>query len=343
LGGLWGIQLSSFFPCRPKQNIRPTKQQNQVNTEPIDTDRQGLAGQGNVKENTAMSSMGINTNVTSLIAQRKLSINQDALQKSMERLASGYRINHASDDAAGLTISQNLVSQVRRLQQADRNTQDGISVLQTTEGSLEVIVNNLQRVRELTVQAGNDTNNVTMRSSISNEIKSLLSDVDRISISANINGVNLLDGSATNALLQVGPNSNAVSNTVDISQVLTDASSAGLKLVGATGQTFASVAAIDLTSNTQVNAFLTDIDTALRTANTQRSNIGSFQNKLESVDNNLNDGIINFSASNSRIRDVDIAAESANLTQSQILTQASTLILSQTNDLPKMILSLLQK
>lgn len=290
-----------------------------------------------------MSSMGINTNVTSLIAQRKLAINQDALQKSMERLASGYRINHASDDAAGLTISQNLVSQVRRMQQADRNTQDGISVLQTAEGSLEVIGNNLQRVRELAVQAGNDTNNANMRSSITNEIKSLLSDVDRIAIGANINGVNLLDGSANNALLQVGANSDPTTNTVDISSVLTDASSGGLKLVGSTGQTFTSVGTIDLSTSALANAFLTDIDNGLRAVNTQRADIGSFQNKLQSVDSNLNDGIVNFSASNSRIRDVDIASETANMTQSQILTQASTMILTQTNDLPKMILSLLQK
>jgi flagellin len=288
-------------------------------------------------------SMGINTNVTSLIAQRKLSVNQQALQTSMERLASGYRINHASDDAAGLTISQNLISQVRRMQQADRNTQDGISVLQTTEGSLSVIGDNLQRVRELTIQAGNDSNDANMRASISNEIRSLLSDVDRISIAANINGVNLLDGSASNALIQVGPNSNAISNTVDISSVLTDASSAGLQLVGATGQTFANVGAISLSTNTLANAFLADVDIALRQVNTQRASIGSFQNKLESVSNNLNDGIINFSASNSRIRDVDIAAETANLTQSQILTQASTMILTQTNDLPKTILTLLQQ
>ena len=288
-------------------------------------------------------SMGINTNVTSLIAQRKLSVNQQALQTSMERLASGYRINHAYDDAAGLTISQNLTSQIRRMQQADRNTQDGISVLQTTEGTLTAIQENLQRVRELTVQAGNDSNNASMRGAISNEIRSLLNDVDRMSISANINGINLLDGSSTTAPIQVGPSSNTANNSIDIASVLTDSSSGGLQLVGSTGQTFATVAAIDLNSNAVTNAFLTDVDTALRNVSTQRAGIGAFQNKLESVSSNLNDGIINFSASNSRIRDVDIAAETATMTQSQILTQAATMILTQTNDLPKTILSLLQQ
>jgi len=285
--------------------------------------------------------MGINTNVTSLIAQRKLAVNQTALQKNMERLASGYRLNHASDDAAGLTISQNLISQIQRMQQAQRNTQDGIGVLQTAEGSLSVIGDNLQRVRELAVQAGNDTNNATMRSAISNEIQSLLSDVDRIAISANMNGVNLLDSSATNAVIQVGTNSNAISNTVDISSVLTDASSSGLGAVGAS-QTFANIAAIDLSSSGAANAFINDIDVAIRNVNTQRASIGSFQNKLNSVDSNLNDAIVNFSASNSRIRDVDIASETASMTQNQILTQASTMVLSQTNSLPKMILDLLQ-
>jgi flagellin len=287
-------------------------------------------------------SIGINTNVTSLIAQRKLAINQSALQTNMERLASGYRINHASDDAAGLTISQNLVSQISRMQQADRNTQDGIGMLQTAEGSLSVLGDNLQRIRELTVQAGNDTNNASMRAAMSNEIQSLLTDNDRIALSCNMNGVNLLDGSATNAVLQIGPNSNALTNTVDISSVLTNATSGGLNLVGTTGQTFTSIATIDLSTSALANSFLKDVDNALQSVNSQRANIGSFQNKLNSVDSNLNDAIVNFSASNSRIRDVDIASETASMTQNQILTQASTMVLSQTNDLPKMILSLLQ-
>jgi len=313
-----------------------------VKQTPIATDRQGIGDQDDVKENMAMAPHVINTNISSLIAQRRLTANQTALQSSMERLSSGYRINHASDDAAGLTISQNLISQVRRMQQADRNTQDGLSLLQTAEGSLSVIGDNLQRVRELTVQAANDTNSPVMRSAISNEIQTLLTDVDRIASAANINGVNLLDGSATNAMLQIGPNSSSLDNTLDLTPVLSDASSAGLNLVGLTGQTFATVGAIDLSTNALANTFLTDIDTALTAVNAQRANIGSFQNRLNSVDSNLSDGIINFSASNSRIRDVDIASETANMTQNQILTQASTMILSQTNDLPKTILSLLQ-
>lgn len=288
-------------------------------------------------------SIGINTNVTSLIAQYRLAQNQSALQQNMERLASGYRINHASDDAAGLTISVNLTSQITRMQQADRNTQDGLGVLQTAEGSLSVIGDNLQRVRELAVQAGNDTNNATMRSAITNEIQALLTDNDRIANAAQINGIHLLDGTATNAVLQIGPNSDPTTNQVDLTSVLADATSSGLGLVGTNGQTFASIGTIDLSSTNQADAFLADIDNAITAVNNQRANIGSYENKLNSVDSNLNDGIVNFSASNSRIRDVDIAAETASMTQNQVLTQASTMVLSQTNTLPQMMLSLLQQ
>lgn len=288
-------------------------------------------------------SLVVNTNVTSLIAQRRLGINQKNLNSSLEHLSSGFRINRAADDAAGLNISQNLVSQIRRMQQASRNVGDGISVLQTAEGAMEVIGENLQRVRELTIQASNDTNDAVSRSSLSNEIRSLLDDVTRISQSTNLNGVNLLDGTATNALLQIGPNSNPVTNTLDLSSVLTDASPAGLGLVGIAPKVFANVAAINITSSTVARSFLTDIDTAITALNVQRSNLGSFQNKLESVSYNLERSVENFSSSNSRIRDVDVASESAKMTQSQILTQAATMVLSQTNELPRMILGLLQK
>jgi flagellin len=259
----------------------------------------------------------------------------------MERLSSGFRINRAADDAAGLTISQNLVSQIRRMEQASRNTQDGVSALQTAEGSLSVIGDNLQRVRELAVQASNDTNGPTERNSISTEIQTLLGDIDRIAQSCNLNGTNLLDGSATNAIIQVGANSNAITNTVDLSSVFTDATSTGLAIVGGT-QTFASIAAISITNSAQALSFINDVDAALQNTNQQRASIGAYQNKLDSVSQHLDQGIDSFSASNSRIRDVDMAAETSRMVQTQILTQAATTVLAQTNDLPKMILNLIQ-
>lgn len=287
-------------------------------------------------------SLVVNTNIASLIAQRRLSMNSDNLQSSMEKLSSGYRLNRAADDAAGLTISQNLVSQIRRMKQASRNTQDGVGVLQIAEGGLSVIGDNLQRVRELTIQAANDTNDATGRLSITNEIKALLNDIDRIAASTNFNGINLLNGSVTNGLLQAGPNSNATTNTVDISSVLTNANSIGLTVVGGTS-TFATVAAVSIATSADARNFLTDVDNAIRAVNIQRASIGSFQNKLESVTSTLEVSIENFARSNSVIRDVDVAAETATMAQSQILTEAATIVLSQTNQLPQMILQLLQK
>lgn len=287
-------------------------------------------------------SLIVNTNISSLIAQKKLSDNTRILKRSMERLSSGHRINRAADDSAGLTISTNLVSQIRRMQQASRNTLDGISMLQTAEGSLGVIGDNLQRIRELAVQAANDTNNTASRNALTTEIKGLLEDMDRITAGTNLNGVFLLDGSATNAFVQIGPNSNPITNTVDLTSVLTDSSTSGLGAVGAT-QTFPDIASVDLSSHALAQSFLNDIDNALQALNAKRSNVGSYQNKLESVSSSLDQGVENFSASNSRIRDVDVASETAVLTQSQVLTQAATMVLAQTNNLPQMILGLLQQ
>lgn len=284
-----------------------------------------------------------NTNVTSLIAQRNLNNSSNKLKESMERLSSGYRINRASDDAAGLSMSQNLTSEIRRMQQASRNVQDGMGVLDTADGALSVIIDNFQRVRELTVQAGNDTNDTNSRASISNEIRSLMSDIDRISTATQLNGIHLLDGTATQAVVQIGSGSNASNNVLDVSSAFTSASSNGLGAVGTSPKVFANTAAVNLTSGAVARNFLTDIDAAIQSATAQRARIGAFQNQLSSTDNNLNLGTTNFAASNSRIRDVDIAAESSTMAQSQVLTQAATMVLSQTNELPKMMLSLLQQ
>lgn len=297
----------------------------------------------------------MNTNVSSLLAQRRLDINSSNLRKSMERLSSGYRLNRAADDAAGLSISKNLESQILRMKQASRNTTDGIGVLQIAEGALTVINDSLQRVRELTVQAANDTYDTTSRQALSSEIISILEDIDRVATSANFNGIFLLNGLYDPAsptydpnqpapLLQVGANSDTLSNTVNIAPALRDSTAAGIGLVGSgTTAGFANINAINLTSNATAQAFIDDVDRALQNIGLRRGAIGAYQNKLDSVLNNLTMSIENFSLSNSRIRDVDVAAESANMIQSQILTESATMILSQTNNLPKMILGLLQR
>jgi flagellin len=285
----------------------------------------------------------LNTNINSIIAQNQMARHSSALQNSLERLSSGLKINHSSDDSAGLTISQNLVSQIKRMKQASRNTMDGISVLQTAEGSLEGIGDNLQRVRELAVQAANDTNGPASRDALSNEIRQILTDIDRIANASSLNGIQLLGGTTTNAFVQVGPGSNASTNMVDLTPVLTGATSASLGAVGTVGKTFTAISAVNLTTAALARTFITDVDSAIGALNFQRAQVGAFQNKFESVIQNLELSIENFSHSNSRIRDVDIAEETSLMAQAQIRTQASTSILAQANSLQESVLQLLQK
>ncbi len=308
----------------------------------------------------------VNTNVTSLIANRRLTQNSKAVQRSLERLASGFKINRAADDAAGLTISENLIGQVRGMKKALQNTQDGISVLQIAEGGLTVILNDLQRMRELAVQAGSATNSQQQRNAIGQEIRSLTEDVNRIALATQFNGINLLDGSALSPpsaiapVIQVGPGSNTATNTIDISNALTsahgDASPAvgGIGIYDSVGGTthFTSLnnifdpgtgLSLGLATTDNARSFLADADAAIQNITAQLATIGSFQNQMESVTTNLQIAIENFSASNSRIRDLDIAAESSILTQSQILQQASVQVLSQANTIPQLALTLLQQ
>ena len=283
-------------------------------------------------------SLVVNTNVSSLTSQRHLSINTKSLNRSIERLASGFRINRAGDDAAGLQVAENLSSQVRGSKKALANVQDGINVLSIADGTLSVMTEHLQRMRELTVQAANDTYDATQRSAIKQELDSRANDITRISNATQFNGVFLLDGStdgAGNFVLQVGPNAVAANDTIDI---------------GATGA-FAQVddaslgidsASTNVTTNTNSLTTLTAIDAAITQVNTQRATLGSIVNQLESSARNLMVNIENMSASESRVRDVDVAAESAELVRSQILQQSSATVLAQANQAPTLALQLLQ-
>jgi flagellin len=278
----------------------------------------------------------INTNTVSLNAQRHLSRNTMALGKSLEKLASGYRINRAGDDAAGMQISEILRGQIRGSQKALENTQAGQNVLQIADGSMEMITENLQRIRELTVQAANDTNGANQRTAIEQEIDARRADIDRIANASQFNGRVLLDGSnaaANSFVLQVGPNAAANADVIDISSAFDDAQVANLGLTAATG-TFL--------SNATIQTYLGLVDTAMDTINTQRATIGSFMNRLDSAINNLQNSIENQSAAESQIRNVDVAAESATMTRNQILQQASNTILAQANQSPQLALQLLK-
>lgn len=380
----------------------------------------------------------INTNVQSLNAQRNLNASQSSLSTSLQRLSSGLRINSAKDDAAGLAISERFTSQIRGIDQAARNANDGISLAQTAEGALGEIGNNLQRIRELAVQSANATNSASDRAALQQETSQLLTEIDRVANQTQFNGTKLIDGSFTSAVFQVGANAN---ETISVSS-LVDANTAALSSVtSATGQSSAastitnlaavgagalvingtdvgagigaagstaqrisqvvdainnystttgvnaaydtSTAKIVLTSGANIAVTGTDdgtrtsfnvaggdgdataatttgltgldissfagatlaiqqTDSALSQINSARATLGAIQNRFSSVVANLSTTSENLSASRSRIRDTDFAKETAELTRSQILQQAGTAMLSQANQAPQGVLSLLR-
>ncbi len=265
----------------------------------------------------------INTNYLALVSQNNLNKSQSTLGSAIERLSSGLRINSAKDDAAGQAIANRMTAQIRGMTQAARNANDGISLTQTAEGNLNEINNNLQRIRELAVQAVNSTNSATDLASIQQEVDDRLAEITRVVTNAEFNGTKLLDGSANNLVLQVGANA-AADNQITVS--IADASSAGAAVTLAVGDA----------------TVLTDLDTRISAIDTARSNLGSVQNRLTSTVNNLNNTITNLSASRSRIEDADYAVEVSNMTRAQILQQAGTAVLAQANQVPQTMLSLLR-
>ncbi|EGT4274619.1 flagellin domain-containing protein [Cronobacter sakazakii] len=274
----------------------------------------------------------INTNLLSLTTQTNLNKSQSALGTAIERLSSGLRINSAKDDAAGQAIANRMTSQVKGMTQAARNANDGISLVQTAEGNLNEINTNLQRIRELAVQAANDTNGTTDLASINTEITQRLDEINRIAGSANFNGKKLLDGTATDFNIQVG----AGTDDSDTITIKTDA------LIDANATSLASGLTGSIDSNAKAKSFIDAADTAIAAVDTARSNLGAIQNRFESTINNLNNSINNLSAAQSRIQDADYATEVSNMSRAQILQQAGTSVLSQANQVPQSMLSLLR-
>jgi len=264
-------------------------------------------------------SLRINQNIEAFNAHRQLVGTNEKLQKAMERLSSGYRVNRAADDAAGLAISEKLRSQIRGVSQAQRNIQDGISLVQTAEGSLDEVHSMLQRVRELAVQYQNGTLSVSDKAAIQSEVDQLASEIDRIGSTAQFNGKKLLDGTTTQISFQVGANDGE-----QIAVGLTALSSA--------------VGTVDVTSSVVLSA----LDVAIGNVSTQRAAFGAIQNRLEHTMNGLATYQENLMASESRIRDVDMAAEMVDFTKLQILQQAGTAMLAQANQSPQSVLSLLK-
>lgn len=293
----------------------------------------------------------INTNILSLSTQNNLNKSQSALGTAIERLSSGLRINSAKDDAAGQAIANRMTAQVKGLTQAARNANDGISVAQTTEGALNEINTNLQRIRELTVQANNGTNSGDDLVSINNEVVDRIKEINRVAAQTSFNGVKVL-ATAQTLNIQVGANDDetigislkkidsttlfSTAGLTGISEASTGASANGIlaTYTAATGTT-ATVATV----NTKL---LGEIDKAISDVDSLRSSLGASQNRFESTVNNLNSTVNNLTAAKSRIEDADYATEVSNMSRAQILQQAGTSVLSQANQVPQTVLSLLR-
>ena len=278
--------------------------------------------------------MTINTNIASLNAQRNLSGSQSSLSTSMQRLSSGLRINSAKDDAAGLAIAERMNAQVRGMNVAVRNANDGISMAQTAEGALSKVGDALQRMRELAVQARNSTNSSSDKDSLNKEFGQLQEEISRVLGGTTFNGKSLLGTGATDMEFQVG--ANTTSN--DVISVSTQDMSASTDITAVTGST-ASIGAS--ASSGAIDSVIDDIDTAIDSVNDQRADFGAAQSRFDAVISNLQQSVEAQSAARSRIMDADFATETANMSRAQILQQAGTAMVAQANALPQQVLSLL--
>ena len=273
--------------------------------------------------------LSIRSNASSLNAQKQLASTQQNMGVSLERLSSGYRINKAGDDAAGLSISESMRAQIKGLNQASRNANDGISLLQTAEGALSEVSNILIRMREISVQAVNGTLTSTDRGYLNQEFDELRTEITRIADVTEFNGQALLNADSNGFSFQVGIDNGSTSQiNISLSDMTDDGAAISLSTNTITGQTVANVA-------------ITDVDAAIQQVSSLRSTIGATQNRLNSTIVNLATTSENLTSANSRIRDVDVAGESANMTRNQILMQAGTAVLSQANSLPQSALSLI--
>ncbi|WP_031521085.1 flagellin [Siccibacter colletis] len=292
----------------------------------------------------------INTNLLSLTTQNNLNKSQSALGTAIERLSSGLRINSAKDDAAGQAIANRMTAQVKGLTQAARNANDGISVAQTTEGALNEINTNLQRIRELTVQANNKTNSGDDLVSINNEVVDRLKEINRISEETSFNGVKVL-ATDQELAIQVGANDG---ETISLSLKQIDSSKlfegvTGMETIDEADTGASKIGILEtysttggVTTATVSDGLLKSIDTAISKVDSLRSSLGASQNRFESTVNNLNSTVNNLTAAKSRIEDADYATEVSNMSRAQILQQAGTSVLSQANQVPQTVLSLLR-
>ncbi len=269
--------------------------------------------------------MVINHNMQAINSHRQLGVNSAAQSKATEKLSSGQRINRAGDDAAGLAISEKMRAQVRGLNQASRNAQDGISLIQTAEGAMDEMHGMLQRIRELAVQSANGTNTDTDRTALQAEVGQLISEIDSISTRAEFNSMKLIDGSF-DSVFQIGANTGQTI-AAKISKV--DATELGVN-------------AVTIANSADASTAIGTVNTAINNLSTVRSNLGAIQNRLEYTTRNLNNSAENLQAAESRVRDTDMAKEMMNFTKTNVLNQAAQAMLAQANQLPNQVLQLLR-
>ncbi len=286
--------------------------------------------------------MIINNNISSIFGNRQLAIDSAMTDKNMERLSSGMRINRAGDDASGLAVSEKMRSQIKGLNQALRNTQDGVSFIQTTEGYLQEVGNALQRVRELSVQAANGIYSDEDRGYIQTEVAQMVDEIDRIGSQAQFNGLKMLSGMfseptaestpAAEMYLHLGAN---MDERVQVQINTMNATALGMRNVGNNDP-------ISISTQDSANIAIGTIDQALSKVNKQRADLGAYQNRLESATRSIMVGSENLQAAESRIRDTNMAQESSLLAKNQVLTQAAVSMLAQANQRPQMVLQLLR-
>jgi len=279
--------------------------------------------------------MTINTNIASLNAQRNLNMSQGSLATSMQRLSSGLRVNSAKDDAAGLAIAERMNAQVRGMNVAVRNANDGISMSQTADGALSQVGDSLQRMRELAVQARNATNSSSDKDSLNKEFAQLQSEISRVLGGTTFNGKHILGADATSLVFQIGANT-TVDDTIAVTTV-------NMTQATAITTVTASTASIGATaSGGAIDTVINNIDAAIDNVNDTRATFGATESRFDAIITNLQVGVENQSAARSRIMDADFAAETANMSRAQVLQQAGTAMVAQANQLPQQVLKLLQ-
>jgi len=274
--------------------------------------------------------MRINNNITALNSHRQYGINNSAIGKNVEKLSSGFRVNRAADDAAGLAISEKMRAQIRGLNMASKNSQDAVSLVQVAESGMQTIQDILQRMRELSVQSASDTNVTLDRQALDLELQQLIKEVDQIAETTEFNEMKLLDGTFTGKYIQAGANVNQTM-TISIEKMRADA----------LGEAKTDLTALTITTRAEANIALAQITIALNDISTMRANLGAYQNRLEYKIKNLDNAAENITAAESRIRDADMAKMMTEFTKNNILFQASTAMLAQANALPQGVLQLL--